>query len=252
MQEKKRGLLIVFLFLTGISLSAQDRTSQEVLFVGNSYTYFWNLPQVVAQMAAERDIPLITRQSTSGGTNLGQHFRGDKELESVDLIQSGDFDIVVLQDHSRRALDAPDSLLHYGNILGELAKKSGAQTYVYLTWARQWDPSMQDPITKEYLALAKKINAKVVPVGLAWEKARQINPHFPLYDQDQSHPSSLGTYLSACVFFAVLTDQSPVGLPNRLVTTDKDGEKLYLTIQSKADALFCQQIAEEVVAEMKK
>lgn len=252
MQKKKQGLLAIFLLLIGLSLSAQTQTTQEVLFVGNSYTYFWNLPQVVAQMAIERDIPITTRQSTSGGTNLGQHYRGNKGLKSMELIQSGDFDIVVLQDHSRRAIDAPDSLMHYGQILGELAQASGAQPYVYLTWARQWDPSMQDPITKQYMALAKKINAKVVPVGLAWEKARKINPHLPLYDQDQSHPSSLGTYLSACVFFAVLTNQSPVGLPNRLITTDKDGEKLYLTIQSKADALFCQQIAEEVVAEMKK
>lgn len=252
MQQKKRSLLIVFLFLIGISLNAQSKTDQEVLFVGNSYTYFWNLPQVVAQMAAERDIPLNTKQSTAGGTNLGQHFHGKKGLQSKSLIQSGDFDIIVLQDHSRRAIDAPDSLLYYGSLLGELAKQSGAQPYVYLTWARKWDASMQAPITKQYQALAKEIDAKVVPVGLAWEKARQINPYLPLYDEDQSHPSSLGTYLSACVFFAVLTDQSPVGLPHRLITTDKDGEKLYLTIQSKADALFCQQIAEEVVAEMKK
>jgi hypothetical protein len=232
-------------------LSAQTDNTKNVLFVGNSYTYFWNLPQVVAQMAEERDLAITTQQSTSGGTNLGQHWRGAKALKSVNLIKEGDFDIVVLQDHSRQALDAPDSLLHYGTLLGDLAKASGAQPYVYLTWARQWDPSMQKAITKEYKALAKKINAKVVPVGLAWEKARQINPHFPLYDQDQSHPSSLGTYLTACVFFAVITEQSPVGLPNRLVTTDKNGEKLYLTIQSAADALFCQKIAEEVVAEMK-
>ncbi|GAB5551772.1 MAG: hypothetical protein Sapg2KO_13630 [Saprospiraceae bacterium] len=248
---QKQGLLIFLLFLFTVSLSAQSKVSKDILFVGNSYTYFWNLPQVVAQMAVERDIAITTRQSTSGGTNLGQHYRGAKALKSVELIQSGDFNIVVLQDHSRRAIDAPDSLMYYGALLGEMVKKSGAQPYVYLTWARQWDPSMQDPITKEYMALAKKINAKVVPVGLAWEKAREINPHFPLYDQDQSHPSSLGTYLSACVFFAVMTDQSPVGLPNRLITTDKDGEKFYLTIQSKADALFCQQIAEQVVAEMK-
>lgn len=249
MQKKLQGLLIVLLFLIHTALQAQTK---DVLFVGNSYTYFWNLPQVVEQMATERAITLSARQSTSGGTNLGQHYRGEKGLQSLALIKSGDFDIVVLQDHSRRALDAPDSLMYYGTLLGELAKEAGAQPYVYMTWARKWDPDMQADITKAYQALAKKINARLVPVGLAWEKALQINPYLPLYDEDQSHPSSLGTYLNACVFFAVLTDQSPVGLPNRLVTTDKDGEKLYLTIQSKADALFCQKIAAEVVEAMKK
>ena len=68
-----------------------------------------------------------------------------------------------------------------------------------------------------------------------------------LFDPDGSHPSPLGTYLNACVFFNILTGESPVGLPNRLITTDKDGEKLYLTIQSKEEAAICQKVAEQVV-----
>ena len=37
--------------------------------------------------------------------------------------------------------------------------------------------------------------------------------HFDrLYAKDESHPSFEGSYLIACVFFAVLTGRSPVGL----------------------------------------
>ncbi len=81
-------------------------------------------------------------------------------------------------------------------------------------------------------------------------EARQLRPGFPLYEEDRSHPSALGTYLTACVFYGIFTNQSPVGLPQRLTAFDKDGEKIYLTIQSKENALFCQKVAEEIINEL--
>lgn len=245
-----RGLLIL-LCLGGsyFQLLAQAPTPQKVLFVGNSYTYFWNLPQAVAGMAASQSIPLSTQQSTAGGTNLGQHWRGERGLKSVQKISEGGYDAVILQDHSLRATEFPDSLLLFGREFGALIRKHGAKPYLYMTWAREWDPYMQTELTETYLKLAAQIEAEVVPVGLAWQRARELRPGFPLYDSDGSHPSTLGTYLSACVFFGVLTGQSPVGLPERLTSKDQYGEKLYLNIQSKQDAIFCQKVAEEVITE---
>ncbi len=37
-----------------------------------------------------------------------------------------------------------------------------------------------------------------------------------LADQDFAHPSPIGSYLDACVFFATLSGQSPVGLPAKM------------------------------------
>ena len=244
-------LLILCFVICSVSLGyGQDQAAPRVLFVGNSYTYFWNLPQTVAVMAAEKGVPLLTRQSTSGGVNLGQHWRGEKELETQSLISSEEFDIVIIQDHSRRAVDHPDSLHYYGSLLGELSREAGAQVFVYMTWAREWDPYMQESITEQYRLLAERIDATVIPVGLAWQRARSLRPSLQLFDPDASHPSPTGTYLSACVIFGALTGESPIGLPHRIVTTDKDGQKLYLNIQSKEDALFCQKVAHEMLTAM--
>ena len=60
-------------------------------------------------------------------------------------------------------------------------------------------------------------------------------------------PSSLGTYLTACVFYGILTGQSPIGLPHRLESEDAYGEHLYLNIQSTENALFCQKVADEII-----
>lgn len=249
----RKYLLLFGLFLCCLTISiAQSEgetnsDSKRVLFVGNSYTYFWNLPHVVQGFAETTNHQIKTYQSTIGGSNLGQHWRGDRALESRDLIKNGDFDIVVIQDHSMRSIDAPDSLQYFGQLFGELIKTSGAEPYVYMTWSRRWDPFMIETIQKEYIRLAENINARIVPVGLAWKKALELRPDLPLYDDDGSHQSSLGTYLNACVFYGMITGESPVGLPNRLISKDQFGEKLYLTIQSRENAIFCQKVAEEVI-----
>lgn len=246
-RNMKRLSILLALSFGYLASPAQSADTCKVLFVGNSYTYFWNLPQQLNAMAASRNIPLQAYQSTAGGTNLGQHWRSEKKLRSRQIIQEKDFDIIILQDHSMRAIEAPDSLIIFGQKMTDLIKSRNAQPYLYMTWARIWDPYMQKPIQKAYEVLGKETGAIVVPVGLAWEKARQLRPDLPLYDPDGSHPSPLGTYLTACVFFQVLTGESPIGLPQRLATTDKNEEKLYLNIQSEAAALFCQKVAAEVV-----
>jgi hypothetical protein len=242
--------LFFFLFVGCMHSNAQIEPPKNILFVGNSYTYFWNLPQTVDLMIESQSMEMKAEQSTAGGASLGHHWRGERELNSIELIKKGKYDAVVLQDHSRRAIDHPDSLMYFGELFGNLIKENNAQIYLYMTWAREWDPYMQDNINANYIKLAEKINARIVPVGPAWERARTLRPNFPLYDDDESHPSALGTYLTACVFYAVLTGKSPIGLPNRLISQDINGQKLYITIQSTENAIFCQNVAEEIVRQI--
>lgn len=229
------------------TLWSQATDTTKVLFVGNSYTYFWNLPQTVALMAESKNIPLITRQSTIGGSNLGQHWRGDRNLKSKQLVSSGEFDQIILQDFSMQAIQKPDSLFYYGEKFGALIQENDATPFLYMTWSRAWDPYMIEVIQEQYSKLARKINATVVPVGLAWHKAKFLRPELVLYDPDGSHPSPTGTYLTACLFFGALTGENPIGLPARLKTVDKDGEVLYINIQTPNDALFCQKVAADLL-----
>lgn len=238
------AFLILFVFL---SLHGQQKPSKKILFVGNSYTYFWNLPQTVNIMSSNDSIILETRQSTAGGVNLGQHWNSGNNLKTREIIEKNKFDIIIIQDHSLQAINKPDSLHYFGKLFDDLIINKGAKTYLYMTWAREKDPLSQKQIALEYTKLAKEMNAILVPVGLAWEKARYLKPDIDLFDEDGSHPSPMGTYLNSCVFYKVLSGKNPVGLPHRIQTTDKNGEKLYLNIQSEENALFLQKIANEVV-----
>jgi hypothetical protein len=241
--------LAAFLLCLLLPLSAwpQQAPPERVLFVGNSYTYYWNLPQQVAAMAAAQGTPLAARQSVSGGVSLGLHWEGKRGLKTRELIASGQFDAIILQDYSTRPVLEPDSTLYYGKLLAEAAQNEGARIYLYLTWARENNPLMQPGLDETYSALAKATGATIIPVGPAWRLALQLRPGIQLFELDGSHPSPLGSYLSACVFFGVLTEESPLGLPNQLLTTDREGQPLYLNIVHPDDALFCQLVAAEAI-----
>ena len=237
-------LILAILFLPNLLLG-QEPDTLKVLFVGNSYTYFGNLPQSVQLMAEAKGIPLLTRQSTAGGASLEQHWNGEKELSTKEAISEGDWDIVVLQNHSLSTIENTESFLDYGKLFGEFVTKHGAKPILYTTWAREFNPLMQAEITKTHMQLAAKLKCRTVDAGPLWMWVSQLRPGLRLYDQDNSHPSAVGTYLTACLFFKELTGQSPLGLPSRLVTQDQYGEKLYVSIMSDNDAKFLQQAAAE-------
>lgn len=98
----------------------------------------------------------------------------------------------------------------------------------------EYNPYWQKSITEQYTSLCTSLpGSELVPVGPAWQRARELRGNLPLYDADQSHPSALGQYLTACVFYSVFTKKSPLGLPNRLTCEDRTGEKIYLNIQAE-------------------
>ena len=67
-----------------------------------------------------------------------------------------------------------------------------------------------------------------------------MRPELQLFDPDGSHPSTIGTYLTACAFYAFLSGNEATGLPARVIAKDRNGESLYLNIQSKNNAAFIQ------------
>ena len=48
--------------------------SEQIFFVGNSYTFFWNLPQTVQAMARIQNRSMEVQQSTASGASLEQHW----------------------------------------------------------------------------------------------------------------------------------------------------------------------------------
>ncbi len=257
---KKFGKKIIFIlsmlvFLVGTSNFAQNKKDTlKVLFVGNSYTFVNNLPQITSLISENVNTKLITRASTIGGGKLREHWLGKRGLKTKEKIATGNFDIVVLQGFSMNAMIEPDTLTKYAGLFCDYIKKNGAKPYLYLTWARKKVPQYQETIDSVYYSIAKENNVKVVPVGKAWQLAQQLRPNIELFQNDGSHPSKLGTLLTASVFVAALTGELPDALSKSFRTKDSNGEfvlLMYFWAENKLDLVYLKQIAEEIVLNKK-
>lgn len=215
------------------------------LFVGNSYTYYHDLPGVVEGLARSSNGPALeTRMSVKPGATLEEHWESGEALASI---RAERWDWVVLQEQSQRPLRDPASTEKYAALFNAEVSRAGGKTLLFATWARKEAPAMQPHLTAVYGTIAGKLRISIAPVGSAWAEAMQESPGLALHDEDGSHPSALGTYLAACVFFRAIQGKSPVGLAYRVVQQSTDGVRFEpITIAAEQSALL-QRVAEHTV-----
>jgi len=245
MNSKKQYILLLLLLVGQLGFLKSQDMPQRVLFVGNSYTYFWNLPQMVSAMAETQGNEIYTEQSTSGGVDWKQHWNGEKELKTQQLIKNGNWDIVVLQNHSLSTTRNQDEFFEYGKKLISLVQSTGAKPLLYVTWARDPNPLMQEKINEAYYKLADQTGSDILPVGSAWLQAKSLKPELNLYHPDGSHPSPHGSYLTAALFLKQISNSSVLNIPERLTSFDKHNQKIYLAILMPYDAQFILQFVED-------
>lgn len=237
---------VIISILVTANIFAQKDTLH-VLFVGNSYTYYENLPQIVSLISDRTKTKLITQKTTIGGAKLSEHWKAERGLKTKAMIEKGKYDIVVLQEYSMGAINEPDSLKIYSKLFCDLIKKQGSTPCFYLTWAREKVPQYQDIINRVHSEVAKENHSALIPVGKAWALARQLRPDMNLFTPDGSHPSPIGTFLTACIFTASLSGEIPEKLPSSYDTVDKDGQSIFLMRLDPLDVVFCQMITNKIV-----
>jgi hypothetical protein len=180
-----------------------------ILFIGNSFTQRNDLPGLITEMAAERDVSIQQDLISAGGASLRMHWNAGRAAEAI---ATGKYDYVVLQEQSTLPIKNRQRMAENVRLFDEATKKAGAKTVLYMTWAREHAPESQQAITDAYNSIGKELGAIVVPVGLAWQRFSAKHDEPLLYDRDQSHPSLAGSYFAACVFLAKLFKVNPVGI----------------------------------------
>ncbi len=187
-----------------------------------------------------RDRPPIYEQSTGAGMDLEEHWKYGRALERI---REGNWDYVVLQDHSEGPVKHPALFTKYATLFDGEIKKARAKTVLFMTWAKEKEQQIQPVLTKSYRSLGQKLGTDVVPVGIAFQEAMKGRPALKMYEADGKHPSAAGSYLTACCFYSYFYHRSPVGLSRTIY----DGAREWLTID-EMDALYLQEIAYRTVA----
>jgi len=195
----------------------QNKTDKNILFIGNSYTFYNNLQNMVRDLAIAAGFSPTVYSESRGGETLGGHV-----LNSLAAIRSDEWDVVVIQDQSQRP-SFPNGYVYY-NIIPEsttLVKAINDQNpctvpVFFQTWGKRDGDSqncadgnylcffdgIQNRLTESYNTFAY-VNqpAKVAPAGEAF---RIYENRGALFDSDGSHPSLAGSYLTACTLLETI------------------------------------------------
>ena len=219
--------------------------------VGNSFTFYYNLPMTLELMAQDKGLPWVVHQSTAGGATLKQHWLGEKKLKTKKKLRQKKFDRIIFQEHSRYPLIAIDTTEKYLRKMVDFSSQK-AKKYVYATWSypkilMDQRPNVPSVEIEEAYASFTSSSGTILPVGRAFDLFREMYPQQRLLTSDNKHPNPVGSYLAACVIFSQLSGLSAQGLPRRKAEKIKRGKEIYYFIVEKAVALQCQKIADQVV-----
>lgn len=212
---KSRLVLIALLWVLPISARAEN-----ILFVGNSYTYFNNVPQLVEALAkANQRAGVTTHAEAAGGLTLTDHvFRAETKA----ALKKPGWTHLVLQEqstlgrHAMTAVDgksrvsAPDQFWLAATALAGPVKPAGAKAVFFMTWARRDYPEQSAPLATAYHCAGHKLAAQVAPVGSAFDA---FADRARLYQADGAHPTALGSYLAAIVLYHTLFGAIPENVP---------------------------------------
>lgn len=208
-------LHIVFLLLV-LQACPLTQADEKVLFIGNSYTQYNKLPALVQALAGGPHAMTVD-QATPGGFTLERHLQ---EGPARSKITAAPWDWIVFQEQSMRPVVEAPQMLQAGESWSNILQDIPSKKCVYMTWPRKTKPEMLPGLIQSYEELGQRLNAKVAPVGMAWETLRKSHPEIELYAGDGSHPSPAGSYLAACVIYATLSGTSPVGKPTGHLTLE--------------------------------
>lgn len=204
-----------------------DRGELSVLFVGNSYTYYHDMPtQIFSNIAQAAGYEPNVISVTCGGYSLEQHADpqntyGLKVASYLLPKNINMFDFVVMQEQSQRpAYNNRAPFYDAVRTISAKAQAINAKPILYSTWGRRSDSkdlksmgltneSMTWRLAAGYSAIGEELNIPVGHVGLAFYEVYTDNSGIELYDDDATHPSYAGSYLAAMTLFSKMTGIDP-------------------------------------------
>ena len=164
-----------------------------ILFIGNSHTYFNDMPLMVQKRAVDAGYECRIVMHAHGGWFIAQ------QAEEPDVrfnILHGGFDYVVLQEHAHPF--GPEEKFRDAAIaLNSMIREAGSIPVIYETWARRAEPEAQAHMNEVHERVAEEIGALIAPVGENWWEYQKCWPNLEMYAEDGEHASEAGSDFAA-------------------------------------------------------
>ena len=231
---------------------------QKILMIGNSLTYTWNIPSILEHFATATKRTLTVTAHVTGGKDLTWHWTNASKPSNEtakETITKGGYDLVIVQEYSNTLMkqDGQDA---FAKVFPEYLKAiNGAsmQAMLYMAHPTRKEVDLEGirPIIDTYAKKADELAIPCAPVALAFAECNKKLPKLALIDQQTdrkyaqnkvaTHQSPFGSYLAACVLYATIYRQTPVGLTFHAAFDAKTEVPI-----DAADAAAAQEIAWQV------
>ncbi|MBQ1878122.1 MAG: hypothetical protein II161_04820 [Erysipelotrichaceae bacterium] len=175
----------------------------KVLFVGNSHTFFNDMPELFARFVEKTagEKPEVVMLAY-GGRDYKWH-RQEYFALRFNLMY-GNYDYCILQQ-AAHPYPPREETLEDGGFLIDMCRKQGVTPIIYMTWAEKKKPENQQKMIDTCQTLAREKGALLAPVGEVWQQVQQCYPDIELYFRDGEHAGPYGDYLIAGVMCKLLT-----------------------------------------------
>ena len=205
--------------LDNISAFEEQADPIKILFVGNSLTFYNDMPSIFKGIAEASDVTVETECLASGSYYLSYYANENNNYGAKyrSYLANNNYDYVILQAQSTELLRVYDSSsLPSATTLVDLARDAGATPILYMTWGLPEGYSfvtgtgdkyeytydtMTDALCDTYYKLGNELGVKVSPVGLNFRNYKNIYDEVDLICDDDKHPTFAGSYLAACTIY---------------------------------------------------
>jgi len=188
----------------------EQKADKKFLFVGNSTTYFFNIPDKLFFLCESAGVNIDVEYCCGGGSFLHQYAEPTSFLGKTfrTKLYADKYDYVVLQDNGNASNEQSKPAL---DVLVPLIRNTGAEVLLYKRYSSNQDPDQRlDSAYRHEVNYTKLANdfsiEKVAPAADAYLICTEKYPDINLYHIDNSHHSNTGAYLLACVMAITYLD----------------------------------------------
>lgn len=189
-----------------------------VLFIGNSLTYFNNLPGTLIDLARSSGDTIRAGIVAYPDYALVDHLN---QGGAVRAIASTPWNFVVLQQGPSSLQVNRDSLIAMTRVFDGPIRQAGAKPALFSVWPQTVNFATFPRAIESYRLAAAAVGGVYLPVGATWQTALADDAMLALYNADGLHPSELGTYLAALVMYERFTGKDARLLPARAVVAGR-------------------------------
>lgn len=204
----------------------------KILFVGNSYTYFNDMPSIFSELLAENGKTAQVDSVTKGGRKLFENLDAEDENHQkiAKLVNENEYDVLFLQEHSQ--LPALDEAKFFEGVKGVMELVKAKKTVLYATWGRKegsdvlaergWtSKDMSKIISSAYVRAAERFGTEMSRVGDCFLYLTENAPSLEIYQEDKSHPSYIGSCVAALMHYKTLFLELPGSFSAFKISSDE-------------------------------